>query len=148
MSQRFLKIKNFKNIGITKGEDEYQTLYLNNGLHKDKIGELIILIGENNVGKSNVLELNITEKGNARGNIFKKLCDNEKFKDKLSVIQLTEIDNSFKDIENLFSQNDKEKFKPMIENKSISLSSLLKNTIFHSELDTKTADNFNKVLVF
>lgn len=56
MSRRFLKIKNFKNIGITKGEDEYQTLYLNNSLHKDKIGELIILIGENNVGKSNVLD--------------------------------------------------------------------------------------------
>lgn len=56
MSRRFLKIKNFKNIGITKGEDEYQTLYLNNSLYKDKIGELIILIGENNVGKSNVLD--------------------------------------------------------------------------------------------
>lgn len=108
-----------------------------NNAMRDKLAKLVLF-------KDAIL---LTD-GDARGNIFKKLCDNEKFKDKLSVIQLTEIDNSFKDIENLFSQNDKEKFKPMIENKSISLSSLFKNTIFHSELDTKTADNFNKVLVF
>ena len=56
MSQRFLKIKNFKNIGITKEEDQWERLYLNNSLDKDKIGELIILIGENNVGKSNILD--------------------------------------------------------------------------------------------
>ena len=37
MSQRFLKIKNFKNIGITKEEDQWQRLYLNNSLDKDKI---------------------------------------------------------------------------------------------------------------
>ncbi len=29
MSQRFLKIKNFKNIGITKEEDQWERLYLN-----------------------------------------------------------------------------------------------------------------------
>ena len=56
MSQRFLKIKNFKNIGITKEEEQWERLYLNNSLDKDKIGELIILIGENNVGKSNILD--------------------------------------------------------------------------------------------
>lgn len=55
MSQRFLKIKNFKNIGVSK-EEEYQILHLNNSLDKDKIGELIIIIGENNVGKSNILD--------------------------------------------------------------------------------------------
>lgn len=86
--------------------------------------------------------------GDTRGDTFKKLCDNEKFKDKLSAIQLTEIDNSFKDIENLFSQNCKEKFKSMIEKKSISLSSLFKNTILSNELEKETIDNFNKVLVF
>lgn len=66
MSQRFLKIKNFKNIGITKEEDQWERLYLNNSLDKDKIGELIILIGENNVGKSNILDaintISLTEK--------------------------------------------------------------------------------------
>ena len=51
-----IKIKNFKNIGITKEEDQWERLYLNNSLDKDKIGELIILIGENNVGKSNILD--------------------------------------------------------------------------------------------
>ena len=66
MSQRFLKIKNFKNIGITKEEEQWERLYLNNSLDKDKIGELIILIGENNVGKSNILDaintISLTEK--------------------------------------------------------------------------------------
>ena len=52
MNRRFLKIKNFKNIGI----DKYQYLDLNNTLDPYKIGELIIVVGENNVGKSNVLE--------------------------------------------------------------------------------------------
>ena len=56
MSRRFLKIQNFRNIGVTKDLEEYQTLYLNNTLNKDEMGELIILIGENNVGKSNILD--------------------------------------------------------------------------------------------
>ena len=56
MSRRFLKIQNFRNIGVTKNLEEFQTLYLNNTLNKDEIGELIILIGENNVGKSNILD--------------------------------------------------------------------------------------------
>ena len=53
MSRRLVKIKNFRNIVSKDGE---QILYLNNSLDKDKIGELIILVGENNVGKSNVLD--------------------------------------------------------------------------------------------
>ncbi|WP_020005002.1 AAA family ATPase [Brachyspira innocens] len=56
MNRRFLKIQNFRNIGVTKDLEEYQTLYLNNTLNKDEMGELIILIGENNVGKSNILD--------------------------------------------------------------------------------------------
>lgn len=42
MNRRFLKIKNFKNIGI----DEYQYLDLNNTLEPYKMGELIIVVGE------------------------------------------------------------------------------------------------------
>ena len=56
MSRRFLKLQNFKNIGVTDNPEEFQTLYLNNTLNKDEMGELIILIGENNVGKSNILD--------------------------------------------------------------------------------------------
>ena len=56
MNRRFLKIQNYRNIGVTKDNEEYQTLYLNNTLNKDEMGELIILIGENNVGKSNILD--------------------------------------------------------------------------------------------
>ena len=84
--------------------------------------------------------------GDTRGNAFKKLCADEKLKDKLAVIQLTEIDASFKNIENLFAQSDKEKFKDIIENKSIEKSSPFKNSIAQLELDAKTIENFNKVL--
>ena len=84
--------------------------------------------------------------GDTRGNAFKKLCDNEKLKGRLTVIQLTEIENSFKNIENLFAQSDKEKFKDIIENKGIEKSSPFKNSIAQLELDAKTIENFNKVL--
>ena len=56
MNRRFLKIQNYRNIGVTKDNEEFQILYLNNTLNKDEMGELIILIGENNVGKSNILD--------------------------------------------------------------------------------------------
>lgn len=46
MNRRFLKIQNYRNIGVTKDLEEYQTLYLNNTLNKDEMGELIILIGK------------------------------------------------------------------------------------------------------
>lgn len=86
--------------------------------------------------------------GDTRGNAFKKLCDNEKLKGSLTVIQLTEIENSFKNIENLFAQSDKEKFKDIIENKGIEKSSPFKNSIAQLELDAKTIENFNKVLKY
>lgn len=86
--------------------------------------------------------------GDTRGNAFKKLCANEKLKSRLTVIQLTEIENSFKNIENLFAQSDKEKFKDIIENKGIEKSSPFKNSIAQLELDAKTIENFNKVLKY
>lgn len=86
--------------------------------------------------------------GDTRGNAFKKLCDNEKLKGRLTVIQLTEIENSFKNIENLFAQSDKEKYKNIIEDKSIEKSSPFKNSIAQLELDAKTIENFNKVFEY
>ena len=84
--------------------------------------------------------------GDTRGNKLKELCKDEKYKNRLKAIQLTEIDASFKNIENLFAQSDKEKFKDIIENKSIEKSSPFKNSIAQLELDEKTIENFNKVL--
>ena len=49
--KRVFKIKNFRNIGFQHEEK----LLLNTSLDKNQLGELIILIGPNNSGKSNVL---------------------------------------------------------------------------------------------
>lgn len=86
--------------------------------------------------------------GDTRGNLVKEACKDEKYKNRLTAIQLTEIDASFKNIENLFAQSDKEKFKDIIENKGIEKSSPFKNSIAQLELDAKTIENFNKVLKY
>ena len=105
MSQRFLKIKNFKNIGITKEEEQWERLYLNNSLDKDKIGELIILIGENNVGKSNILDaINIISlaKKSKKSLIFKNcLPDFMDYEECLPKLKLVYIDdeNNYCDLE-------------------------------------------------
>ena len=96
MSQRFLKIKNFKNIGITKEEDQWERLYLNNSLDKDKIGELILLIGENNVGKSNILDainiIGLAEK--SKNESFKNcITDFMGYNDCLPKLKLVYIDD-------------------------------------------------------
>nr|WP_241033682.1 AAA family ATPase [Brachyspira hampsonii] len=82
-----------------------------------------------------------------RANLFKKASEsNTLMKERLTVFQLKEADQSFKQIESLFSDNDKEKYKEMIQNKSGSLSSLFKNNILKRELDEETINNFNKLL--
>lgn len=50
--ERALYIEKFRNIGLT----ESQKLILNRSLEKGKMGNLLIVIGENNSGKSNVLD--------------------------------------------------------------------------------------------
>lgn len=50
--ERALYIEKFRNLGIK----ESQKLILNRSLEKGKMGNLVILIGENNSGKSNVLD--------------------------------------------------------------------------------------------
>ena len=89
MNRRFLKIKNFKNIGI----DEYQCLDLNNTLDPYKMGELIIVVGENNVGKSNVLEA--IERINSN-NLEKDTPDFIGFDKSLPEISLVCVENEYK----------------------------------------------------
>lgn len=50
--QRTLTLSQYRNIGLEKPE----TLVLNHSMEKGKMGELVILIGANNSGKSNVLD--------------------------------------------------------------------------------------------
>ena len=83
--------------------------------------------------------------GDETANKFKELSIS---KEKIKVIQLTDIDGNFEKIEYLFSENDKEKFKYIIKNKSFEISSLFKNIIFdlEKELEEETINNFNEVL--
>ena len=55
MERRF-NIEAFRNIGFQNEEPRQEGLILNNSLYKEKIGDLVILIGPNNSGKSNVLD--------------------------------------------------------------------------------------------
>lgn len=65
MAERSLRIEAFRNIGFRDGKTWRERLVLNNSLEKGKLGDLIILIGANNSGKSNVLDaLNIFGNGN------------------------------------------------------------------------------------
>lgn len=89
MNRRFLKIKNFKNIGI----DEYQYLNLNNTLDPYKMGELVIIVGENNVGKSNILEA--IERINSN-NLEKDTPDFIGFDKSLPEISLVCVENEYR----------------------------------------------------
>ena len=123
MSQRFLKIKNFKNIGITKEEEQWERLYLNNSLDKDKIGELIILIGENNVGKSNILDaINIISVAEKQVyNMYHCIPDFMGYIDCLPKLKLVYIDdeNNSYDLEINIDEYGKTKLIDNIANKGI-----------------------------
>ncbi len=60
MGRRSIEFQNYRNIGVSKNgkfsDNDDNKFYLNKSLKKEDIGELIILIGENNVGKSNILD--------------------------------------------------------------------------------------------
>ena len=64
----------------------------------------------------------------------------------LNITKLSDIDSSFTVIENLFSDNDKEKFKSMIENKDSRKASIFKNDILKLELEEETINNFFEVI--
>ncbi|MCI6215476.1 MAG: AAA family ATPase [Mollicutes bacterium] len=54
--ERRLQITAFRNIGFQDGKPEKEGLILNHTLTKGSLGDLVILIGANNSGKSNVLD--------------------------------------------------------------------------------------------
>ncbi|MBR1714193.1 MAG: AAA family ATPase [Treponema sp.] len=56
MAERSLRIEAFRNIGFKDGKPWHERLVLNNSLKKGELGDLLILIGANNSGKSNVLD--------------------------------------------------------------------------------------------
>ena len=59
--RRYLQIEKYRNIGL----DRPETLLLNSSLDEGEQGNLVILIGENNSGKSNVLDALKTFGGNS-----------------------------------------------------------------------------------
>lgn len=61
MSRRYFEFNNFRNLGLEG--NIHNKIIINNSLEKGKLGNLIILIGANNSGKSNVLD-GILEYGN------------------------------------------------------------------------------------
>lgn len=54
--ERALRIEGYRNIGFKDEEPHRERLVINNSLNKGELGDLIILIGANNAGKSNVLD--------------------------------------------------------------------------------------------
>lgn len=52
MAHRYLKIKNYRNVGISKEQE----LLLNTSTELGKLGGMVILVGPNNSGKSNCLD--------------------------------------------------------------------------------------------
>ena len=70
----------------------------------------------------------------------------------MKVITLKDIPdlNDKKEIEDLFSENDRKNYYYVIEKKNTKGSSLFKNTIINqkSKLEEETINNFNKVLDF
>ena len=53
--ERSLRIESYRNIGFKDEKPHRERLVLNNSLNKGELGDLVILIGANNSGKSNVL---------------------------------------------------------------------------------------------
>ena len=56
MAERSLRIEAFRNIGFKDGKPRRERLVLNGSLKKGELGNLLIVIGANNSGKSNVLD--------------------------------------------------------------------------------------------
>lgn len=54
--ERKLVINAFRNIGFKDGKPSNEGLIINHSLEKGKMGDLVILVGANNSGKSNVLD--------------------------------------------------------------------------------------------
>ena len=110
MNRRYIKIKNFRNIGISdksQSKEQEQLLYLNNSLDKKDMGELIIIVGENNVGKSNILDLIERFKSEKLLNDIPDFID---YDNELPEIQLVYRENEHKNSSKDKIQFDKEYF--------------------------------------
>ncbi len=102
---RYLEVKNYKNIGVQNKQEKDERLYLNNSFNGDKLGGLVIILGENNTGKSNLLK--------ALGcfsehvNEFKKNCTPNYlgFKDAITQLGLCAEEKSGKNKNNVFEAN-------------------------------------------
>ncbi len=105
VTTRYLEIKNYKNIGVQNEQERDERLYLNNSFNGDKLGGLVIILGENNTGKSNLLK--------ALGcfsehvNEFKKNCTPNYlgFKDAITQLGLCAEEKSGKNKNNVFKAN-------------------------------------------
>ena len=105
LKSRVLKIRNFKNIGVSKENNKYQELYLDSYWNDKIVGNLIILIGENNIGKSNVL--------NALNLIARTEKEDEKklsFTLKNNKPNYIDYYDSSNEIKLIYKENDKEKY--------------------------------------
>ena len=105
LKSRVLKIRNFKNIGVSKENNKYQELYLDSYWNDKIVGNLIILIGENNIGKSNVL--------NALNLIARTEKEDEKklsFTLKNNKPNYIDYYDSSNEIKLTYTENDKEKY--------------------------------------
>lgn len=60
--ERRLEISAFRNIGFKDGKPKKEGIILNHTLEKGNLGDLVILVGANNSGKSNVLDAIIAYK--------------------------------------------------------------------------------------
>ncbi|GAA8072737.1 hypothetical protein HpDR115_04270 [Helicobacter pylori] len=105
VTTRYLEVKNYKNIGVQNEQEKDERLYLNNSFNGDKLGGLVIILGENNTGKSNLLK--------ALGcfsehvNEFKKNCTPNYlgFKDAITKLGLCAEEKSGKNKNNVFKAN-------------------------------------------
>ncbi|GAA7258146.1 hypothetical protein ID0475_14810 [Helicobacter pylori] len=105
VTTRYLEVKNYKNIGVQNEQEKDERLYLNNSFNGDKLGGLVIILGENNTGKSNLLK--------ALGcfsehvNEFKKNCTPNYlgFKDAITKLGLCAEEKSGKYQNNVFKAN-------------------------------------------
>ncbi|MDE6059080.1 MAG: ATP-binding protein [Clostridia bacterium] len=92
--KRVLRIEKFRNIGLEGKE----TLVLNHSLKKGKMGNLVILIGENNAGKSNVLDalMKLATKEISKNDVTELNYENEYQNPRLSLVAYEDDAETFK----------------------------------------------------
>ena len=101
--ERLLKIKNYRNIGV-KGEE---VLLLNTSLKLGEMGNVVTLIGENNLGKSSIIAA-LKKYGENSLNKTDDIYDNE-FEEKLDpelTLMVRDGDNEFYHDKSISVQDD------------------------------------------